>query len=206
MDDHHILYGARSGNCLRAAVALEEAGIAHTIRKIALRQGEHKKPAFLAINPQGLVPALAVVRAGREQTLLTQSNAIMFYAAQRAADINLGGADLDAKARIWERFFFFLTEAIAPSMAGFKLAGEGLTDGTRYFHKSIVANLELADSYVRTNPYMAGESFSLADIAAYTITVAHKDKLDWSRLPNLDEWFKRVAARPAVARAMSAFD
>ena len=206
MDNHITLYGARTGNCLRAAVALEEAGIAYSVRKIALRQGEHKEAAFLAINPQGLLPALTVLSEGREQTLLTQSNAIMFYAAERASDPTLVGADLHARARTWERFFFFLTEVISPSVAGFKLVGEGLTAGTRYFHRSIVANLSLADSFVESSEYMAGHRFSLADIAAFTITAAHKEKLDWSELPNLSDWFNRVAARPAVQRGMSAFD
>jgi GST-like protein len=206
LDHQHILYGARTGNCLRAAVALEEAGLPHTIRKIALRRGEHKGAEFLAINPLGLVPALAVVDDSGGQTIITESNAIMFYAGEWAKDAHLLGVDLLSRAQVLERFFYFLTEAIAPSMAGFKLGGAGITDGARYCDAKIAESLTFADNFVRSNLFMAGERFSLADIAAYTIIAAHQEKLDWSVLPSLDAWFHRVGERPAVQRGMSAFN
>lgn len=206
MENNYILYGALTGNCLRAAVALEEAGLPYTTKKIALRRGEHKGAAFLAINPLGLVPALVAVSGDGEQTIFTESNAIMFYAAERTRGAKLIGVDMPSRTKILERFFFFLTEVISPSIAGFRLRGTGLDEGIRYFDQKIVESLTLADSFVRSDLYMAGDDFSLADIAAFTMAAAHKDKLDWSTLPNLSDWFNRVADRPAVKRGMSAFN
>jgi GST-like protein len=206
LDNHHILYGARTGNCLRAAVALEEAGVPYTISKIALRRGEHKGAEFLAINPLGLVPALAVVDGNAEQTIITESNAIMFYAGEWANGANLTGIDVQSRAKVLERFFYFLTEVISPSIAGFRLAGAGIVDGAKYCDEKIAASLTVADSFVRSDLFMAGGSFSLADIAAFTIAAAHKEKLDWSSLPSLNDWFNRVAGRPAVQRGMAAFN
>lgn len=206
MDNHHILYGARTGNCLRAAIALEEAGVPYTTSVVALRRGEHKGAAFLAINPLGLVPALAVVDGDGKQTIITESNAIMFYAAEWTNGANPIGVDLHSRTTVHERFFYFLTEAISPSIAGFRLGGAGLADAAKFCDEKIVASLTLADSFVRSDAFMAGGRFSLADIAAFTIAAAHKDKLDWSALPNLNDWFNRVAARPAVQRGMSVFN
>ena len=52
------LYGARTGNSLRAAIALEEAGLAYVQQFIDLRAGAHRQPDFLALNSAGQVPIL----------------------------------------------------------------------------------------------------------------------------------------------------
>lgn len=155
---------------------------------------------------QSAWPALAVANDSCRQTIITESNAIMFHADEWARDAHLLGVDLQSRAQVLERFFYFLTEAIAPSMAGFKLGGAGITDGAKYYDAKIAQSLTFADSFVRSNLFIAGERFSLADIAAYTIIAAHKEKLDWSTLPALNDWFHRIAGRPAVQRGMSAFN
>jgi GST-like protein len=80
------LYGARTGNCLRAAIGLEEAGLAYGVRHVSLSRGEQRAPAHLALNPAGKVPVL-VGRSGFEAPdfILTQPNAILFYAQERSA-------------------------------------------------------------------------------------------------------------------------
>lgn len=45
------LYGARTGNCLRAAIGLEEAGLAYGVRHVSLSRGEQRTPAHLARQP-----------------------------------------------------------------------------------------------------------------------------------------------------------
>src|SRR5579862_6261981 len=75
------LCGARTGNCLRAALALSEAGLPYRIRRMNLGAGEHRAPAFLAVNAAGKVPVLLVHEAsGKPPRALSQSSAILFYA------------------------------------------------------------------------------------------------------------------------------
>ncbi|MGH8375728.1 MAG: glutathione S-transferase N-terminal domain-containing protein, partial [Pseudomonas sp.] len=74
MNDQLQLYGANTGNSLRAAIALEEAGIAYTARRLDLYAQEHRGPAFLALNPAGKVPTL--IDFGKTPALIiNQSNA-----------------------------------------------------------------------------------------------------------------------------------
>ncbi|MGT2492295.1 hypothetical protein ACU4GD_21575 [Cupriavidus basilensis] len=47
---------------------------------------------------------------------------------------------------------------------------------------------------------MAGESFSVADIAAFTIARAYYDAIEWGEHPELAHWYAEVARRPAVLR------
>jgi hypothetical protein len=52
------LVGARTGNCLRAAIALEAAGMFYTVRRLDLAAGEQHGYPHLALNPAGRVPVL----------------------------------------------------------------------------------------------------------------------------------------------------
>jgi Glutathione S-transferase, C-terminal domain len=61
------------------------------------------------------------------------------------------------------------------------------------------------DRNLAEHTFLAGDAFSLADIAAYTITAALSGRLPWGVLPNLQRWFDAVKIRPAVIRGMDAF-
>lgn len=65
----------RSSTSYRARIALEMKGLSYDYVPHHLRHGEHLEPSYLAINPQGLVPALVL----NDGTLLTQSLAIIEY-------------------------------------------------------------------------------------------------------------------------------
>ena len=68
-----ILHGYwRSGTSYRTRIALELKGIAYRQRAVDLRQGDQKSETYLALNPQGLVPALEI-----DGAVLTQSPAIL---------------------------------------------------------------------------------------------------------------------------------
>lgn len=92
-----VLYGYwRSGAAWRVRIALELKGLAYTDAAIDLRQGEQQATEYLAINPQGLVPALGV-----DGIPLTQSLAILEWLEEaHPAPALLPGDPLDrAKVR-----------------------------------------------------------------------------------------------------------
>ena len=70
----------------------------------------------------------------------------------------------------------------------------------------MLATLETAERYVVHDEFMAGKTFSVADIAGFTITQSVKSDLPWSKLPNLRRWFERIEGRPAVKRGLQAFN
>src|SRR5258705_6159698 len=112
------LYGAKTGNCLRVSVALEEAEIPYIVRKLDLRRSEHRTPEHLSRNPVGKVPTLVErFRDGRVLTL-SQSNAILMYAPEGSPP-RLLPSDTAERALVLERFFYFVTDVIAMSHAAF---------------------------------------------------------------------------------------
>ena len=177
------LYGAQTGNCIRAAIALEEAGLPYTPRLMDLAGGEHTGADHLALNPAGKVPVLVEKEEGQEPFILTQSNAIILFAAAKAPGRLLPESDRD-RAIAYERLLFFVTDVIAVSHAAFSLRALSVREGRTILEGRVLATLETAERYVVHNEFMAGNKFSAADIAGFTITQSVQSDLSWSKLPN----------------------
>jgi len=198
------LHGARTGNCFRVAIALEESGLPYERYRVDLRQGAHRSSEFLALNPHGKVPVL-IDRRVHGDLVLTQSNAIMLHLAASAPDQLAPVDGDDQRARLYERLLYFVTDVIAPSHAGFLLRSTNEEAGAVTLQRRSIVNLEASERYLEDGSFMLGDRFSLVDIAAVTIASASEDQLDWPKVPALRAWYERVMARPAVNRGFQAF-
>lgn len=90
------LYGYfRSSAAFRVRIALNLKGLAYEPRFVHLARGEHRRPEYGALNPQGLVPALE-----DDGSLLTQSLAIIEYLEEKHPDPPLLPEDLLGRARV----------------------------------------------------------------------------------------------------------
>jgi GST-like protein len=198
------LYGAPTGNCLRAAIALEEAGIPYLARPVDLRRGEHLQAPLLALNPLGKLPVL-VHELDAVPFVLTQSNAIILYADSLAPGRLAPSAPGAARGRVMERFFYFLTDVIAPSHAGFFLRGATVDGARTALAERALQSLVHAERFAGETEYIAGDAFSMADIAAFTIAAALYQQIPWDALPHLARWYQHVSKRHAVRRALAVF-
>ncbi|WP_185646462.1 glutathione S-transferase family protein [Burkholderia sp. Bp9143] len=198
------LYGAATGNCRRAAIALEEAGISYSVIRVDPRAGEHKTAAFRTLNPRGLVPVMVEARNAQPDLVLTQSNAIMLHATSRSRERLMPDAG-PAASLFFDRLFYSITKVIAPSGSAFSLTQDGHKHSAGLLARCSIEALAQAEELLSDAPYMTGDSFTLADIAAYTSVFAARHDLDWTRLPLLAAWYARINTRPAVIRGMGAF-
>jgi GST-like protein len=198
------LYGAATGNCLRAVMALEEAGIAYVTRILDLKNGEHKRAPYTDLNPAGLVPTIVDHRPDGSHLVLTQSNAIILYAAGRAPGRLMPEEENAARAVVLERFLFFITDVIGPSGAAFYLKGRRQDEAAKLLDERMRNSLIGAERFAKESRFMAGDDFSIADIAGFTITAFAKPHLPWDTLPNLKRWYQIVESRPTVQRAYRA--
>jgi GST-like protein len=191
---------------MRVAIALEESGLPYEVVPIDLNREEQRSPEFLALNPMGRVPVLVDDADSARPFALTQSNAILFYVAERAPGRLFPEKDPISRALTYERFFFFLTDVIAPSHAAFQLRRSDQQHASSVLDQRSISALSTTERFLNEGPFMAGEHFSVADIAAYTITLATRRHLDWVRLPQLTQWFDRIGKRPSVGQGLRAFD
>jgi GST-like protein len=115
-------------------------------------------PEHLSRNPAGKVPTLVErSRDGRVLTL-SQSNAILIYAAEGSPP-RLLPSDTPERALVLQRFFYFVMDVIAISHAGFATKNNG-GDQSFLDGRSLGA-LAFAESFLEGSTFMAGEAFSL---------------------------------------------
>lgn len=91
----------------------------YVARHIDLRRGEQRRPEFVALNPAAKVPVMIESADVRTPLVLSQSNAIMLSAAEKAPGSLLLHDDPALRAIALERYFYFVTDVIGPGHAGF---------------------------------------------------------------------------------------
>ena len=108
------LYFAPGSSSLASHIALEEAGARFETQLVDEHGGEHKRPAYLAINPRGKVPALRLPSGG----ILVENTAILAYVARTHPDAGLLPRGAEGEARALSLMAFFAS-AVHPAFAHF---------------------------------------------------------------------------------------
>jgi glutathione S-transferase len=195
------LYFSQGSCSLSPNIVAHEAGIPITLERIDMKTKKTAGGAdFMTINPKGYVPALEL----DDGQLLTEGPAIVQYLADQKPQSGLvPKAGTLERYRVQEMLGYINSEihkAYAP------LFTPGTPPETR---EAQIAHLKkryaLLDERLAKQPYLFGDTFSIADAYLFTVTRwARLVKLDLSELANLHAFQERVAARPAVQAAMKA--
>ena len=201
------LHGAKTGNCLRATIGLSEAGLQYQNRHVDLGRGEQRDERHLALNPAGKVPVLVARGSVNAQAfVLTQSSAILFYADAEAPGRILPLQADRTRIRALEAFFYFTSDVIAFNGAAFSLQGPEFSGAAATLTDRYLGAIIASERFLMDTEFMGAASFSIADIAAFTIISAVRRHLPWTELPLLAAWRDRVGRRPGVRSGMTAFD
>jgi len=180
-----------SGHAHRAELFLSLLGLPAQLVDVDLRQGAHKRPEFLELNPFGQVP---VLRDG--EAVIADSTAILVYLARQYAPDWLPSDPLEAaQVQRW------LSAASGPIAAGPARARLITVFGARYNAEETIAQahalLRVVESELAGRAWLVGERPSIADIAAYTyIAHAPEGNVDLSPSPALRAWLQRIEALP----------
>ena len=198
------LYLAPTANGLRASVALEEAGLAYRAHKIDLAKGEQRSAEFLKLNPAGLIPViLDDSAAGGKPLALSQSGAIMLYAAEKSGKLLPRDPARRATALQW--LMQAGSDVSGASNAVFQMemrAPEKSAANLEYLKKRLIDFFSVCDRRLEGRDFLADE-LSVADLMLYPNFALRKPLLDAAGgLPNLQRWGAALAARPGVARGM----
>lgn len=185
-----------SGNSYKVRLAAAHLGVPLKRVTMSARDGSTRQAAFLAKNPIGKLPTVEL----EDGRFLAESNAIMLYLAE---DGSLVPADRYERAKVYEWLFFeqyshepalavrralFIYEERAHLATPERLA-QLLEAGNRALNV-MEARLVGAD-------WLAGNAFSVADIALYAYThTAEEGGYDLAGFPGVRRWLARVAALP----------
>jgi len=199
------LYTAGTQNGHRAAVMLEESGLAYRAHRLNLAAGDQKKPEYLAINPAGLIPAIIDHDGpGGRPLTLSQSGAIVLYLAEKTGKFIPRDPARRAIAMQW--FMQACTDCAAAS-GGIFLASHGVPEkspaNVEFFEQRLLRFLGVVDSRLASSEYLAGE-LSVADFALYPLVATRLPLIEKAGgLAHLRRWAATMAARPAVAKGMT---
>ncbi|MGM3275065.1 glutathione binding-like protein [Ralstonia sp. 24A2] len=199
------LYYCATPNGLKMALFFAETGLPHRVIPVDISRGDQFKPDFLAISPNNKIPAMVDhdPAEGTEPVVLFESGAMLLYLAEKTGQ--LMPTDLHGRMEVL-KWLFWQVGGLGP-MAGqighFNVyAPERVPYAIDRYTKETNRLYGVLDRRLADRPYIAGNDYTIADIAAYPWIVPHAGHgQDLNDFPHLQRWFEAISARPATERA-----
>ncbi len=195
-------YAWTTPNGHKLLVALEEMEIEHELHWINIGKGEQKTPEYLAINPNGKIPAIVDRDGpGGRSLAVFESGAVLTYLADKTGKL---GAD---RTQALEWMFFSAGSAPMFGQLGYHIlfAPEKDPKAIARFTTEVERLLGVHDRRLATSRFVVGDTFSIVDIMSFTWPRAAVTRLgiDAAGFPNVKRWLDEIEARPAVARGLA---
>jgi glutathione S-transferase len=173
-------------------ILLEELGASYELKIVNMKADEQRRPAFLAVNPMGKVPALV-----HDGTLVTEQVAIALYLADLYPEAGLAPAIGDPRRGSYLRWLVFYAACFEPAVVDRAMKREPGPSRMSTYGDFDTMLKTLTDQLAK-GPYLLGERISAADVLWGTA-------LDWTtqfklvpELPEIMAYVGRIKARPAV--------
>jgi len=189
-----------SVNVKKALWAAEELGLKYERVDAGMQFGVNKTPAYLRMNPTGLVPTI-----DDDGFTLWESHTIVRYLAAKHGAGTLWPTDLKvrADAERWMDWAFTFQSAMRAVFWGLirtppeKRDMKAIEEGCR---KSAEL-LAIPESALSKKPYMAGASFTMGDIPlGCEVQRWMRVPIERPAFPNVEAWFGRLCARPPFSK------
>ncbi len=198
------LYTWRTPNGRKVPILLAELELPYQLHLIDLGKGEQKTAAYLAINPNGKIPALIDHVDGGEPVRLFESGAILEYLATKAGRLLPTAPARRAEVMSW---LFWQVGGPGPMFGQLgAFARETPRNQAAYDKFAAEAHrlVGVLDGGLRDREYLAGD-YSIADIATYPwlVAMAESQALSLDGAEHVLAWMGRLALRPAVIAGMS---
>jgi len=191
------LYTASTPNGWKVSIALEELGLPYTVHAVDLMAAEQKRADFLAINPNGRIPA--IVDRAEGDFRVFESGAILIYLAEKTG--RLLPTDVKGRSTVLQ-WLMFQMSGVGPMMGQASVfaryAPEKLPWAIDRYLRECRRLLEVLDRRLDGREWL-GDDYSIADIATWSWTHTHAwSGIDVTGLHALAAWHDRMWARPAV--------
>lgn len=208
------LYSLATPNGQKVTIMLEEllalgkADAEYDAYTIKIGDGDQFGSGFVAVNPNSKIPAL-LDRSGNEPIRVFESGNILLYLAEKFDALLPKKAETRVEAMNW----LFWLQGSAPYLGGgfghfYAYAPEKFEYPINRFTMETKRQLHLLDARLAENQFLAGDEYTIADIATWpwygNLVINNQydaaEFLDVESYPNLIRWAKEIAERPAVKR------
>ncbi len=196
------LHTWKTPNGRKVSVFLEEAGLPYRVVPVNLGEGAQHAPEFLALNPNGRIPAIVDHDAPGGPLAVFESGAILIYLAEKTGRFLPTEPRARADALAW---LMFQMAGVGPMMGQASWFANSAPEPAplaleRYVNESRRL-MTVLDGRLADRAYLAGE-YGIADMATFPWIDAAWPLLGGDAMPHLGAWRERVGARPAVRRGM----
>jgi glutathione S-transferase len=195
-----VIYGKPASRAFRVLWAALELDLPYETRPYAFDGPEIRSPAYLTINPNGLVPAIE-----DDGMPMFESLAINLYLARKHA--KLWPADLRGEAAMLQWTLWAATE-VEPLLGRWYYNTHALPEPERKAHLAseaadkLAIKLDVLEGALAKSPWLAGDGFTIADLnLAAVLFRAPLFGLD--RWPRIAYWHRRCYDRPAAKSAVA---
>ena len=199
------VYSWATPNGHKVHIMLEECGLPYRVHPIDISAGDQFKPEFLAISPNNKIPAIVDSEGpGSQPISLFESGAILIYLAGKTGKF-LGATDRE-KFTVLE-WLMFQMGGVGPMLGQahhFRVyAPEKIEYAINRYTNEAKRLYGVIDKRLSQNAYLAGEEYTIADIATFPWLRSWKNQgIDWNDYPHAKRWFDEINERPAVQRAV----
>lgn len=203
------LYTWGTPNGQKASIMLCESRLPYRVHPVDLRAGAQHAPDFLAINPNGKIPAIVDRHDPRSPVTVFESGAVLVYLAEKVGRLLGETPQQRAAAMAWT---FWQVGGLGPMLGQWmhfsRAAPERLPYAVDRFRQEVDRLLGVLDAQLARQEYLAGP-YSIADIANYTWAnaamrlLAAADAQATSGYPGIQRWLALLGGRPAVVAGMA---
>lgn len=159
------LYTFPTPNGRKVSILLEELGISYNVHKIDITQGQQFLPDFVEINPNSKIPA--IIDHDTEITVF-ESGAILMYLAEKTGKFL--PKETKSRYQVME-WLMFQMASVGPMFGQFnhfnRFAPEKVPYAIARYEQETLRLYGVLDGQLADRPYIAGENYSIADIALY---------------------------------------
>ena len=199
------VYSWATPNGHKVHIMLEETGLEYRVHPIDIGAGDQFKPEFLAISPNNKIPAIVDSDGpGGRPLSLFESGAILIYLAEKTGKF----LPLDTAGRYAAlQWLMFQMGGLGPMLGQthhFRVyAPQQIEYAVNRYTNEAKRLYGVMDTQLGKSAYLAGDDYTIADIAAFPWTRSWKNQgLELADYPNVKRWHEAIAARPAVQRGV----
>ena len=183
---------------------LEEIGFEYAVKKMDLSKGDQFKEDFKKISPFSKIPAIIDHSNNKESVF--ESGAILIYLAEKSGKFY----EKENKLKI-DQWLMAQMGSIGPFIGQYHFFykfNKGLSEvGEKRYFEMTKKVYEVLENHLSKNDYLAGENYSIADIATWPWIARHQwHDIGLKNYDNLCDWYIRIADRPAVIKGYKFLD
>jgi GST-like protein len=196
------LYYAPTPNTWKASIMLEECGLPYRVVPVDITAGDQTKPEFLAVNPNGRIPAIVDHDAPDGPLPVFESGAILIYLAEKTGRFLAPAGRARAEALGWLMWQMGGLGPIAGQAHHFRrYAPPGNEYSEDRFVNECARLYGVMERRLASDEWLAGGAYGIADIASWGWVWYHRmHGQNLADFPSVARWFFAISARPAVQR------